>query len=187
VARTTVAEASHPTREVRKKIKAEPCKSSGAKKKKVHRPAKHVNWSTLFAWCGSGRRGGEETGGCLLVVGWAVGRHLGRVLAVDTTSFLGRHVHGGSPCGVRQLIRSFLPQWHAITDAQKKVSWSPTTIIQELRQVNNGFFQYFTKQTLREWIEDLGGFKCWKLSAVARTLKGNIPDHNKGGRSAILV
>jgi hypothetical protein len=92
----------------------------------VHRPAKHVNWSTLFAW-------------------------------------------------------------HAITDAQKKVSWSPTTIIRELRQVNNGFFQYLTKQTLREWIEDLGGFKCWKLSAVARTLKGNIPDHNKGGRSAILV
>jgi hypothetical protein len=59
----------------------------------------------------SGRRGGgERTGGCLLVVGWAVGWHLGRLLAVDRSSILCRHVHGRSPCGVCQLIRFILQQ-----------------------------------------------------------------------------
>jgi hypothetical protein len=52
----------------------------------------------------------ERTGGCLLVVSWAVGWHLGREQAVDRTSILGHHVHGRSPCNVHQLIRCILPQ-----------------------------------------------------------------------------
>ncbi|KAJ7797624.1 hypothetical protein B0H14DRAFT_2618731 [Mycena olivaceomarginata] len=67
-------------------------------------------------YCGSGRRGGKGTGGCLLVVGWAVGRHLGRVRAVETQSILFRHVHGRSPCGVRKPIRCILP--HLVIGAE---------------------------------------------------------------------
>jgi hypothetical protein len=77
--------------------------------------------------------------------------------------------------------------WSAITRAQAKVGWGYTDIIRELRRANFDFYQHLSVTTIREWVEEVGGFKQWKLSVLARATKGNIPGHNKGSRGGILV
>jgi hypothetical protein len=77
--------------------------------------------------------------------------------------------------------------WSAITAAQAKVGWGLTDIIRELHRVNHDFFQHLKIQTLKGWIEDVGGFSQWTPTVLARAAKGNIPGHDKGGRRGILV
>jgi hypothetical protein len=121
-----VAEASHPAREVKTKIKAETRKLSGHKQKYVQRPAKYVNWITPFSWS-------------------------------------------------------------AIQAAQRKVGWSAAAVVAQLRLVNYNFFQHFSENTLRGWIEVVGGFKQWTPAVLARAAKGNILGHKNRGRCGILV
>lgn len=77
--------------------------------------------------------------------------------------------------------------WSSIKLAQAKVGWGLTDIIRELHHINYDFFQYLKPQTVKGWIETVGGFSQWKPSVLARASKGNIPGHNKGGRRGVLV
>jgi hypothetical protein len=77
--------------------------------------------------------------------------------------------------------------WSAIQAAQRKVGWSVAAIVAELRRVNYDFFQHLSENTVRGWIELVGGFKQWTPAVLARASKGNTPGHNKGGRRGILV
>jgi hypothetical protein len=77
--------------------------------------------------------------------------------------------------------------WSAIKAAQAKAGWGYTDILRELQRANYDFYQYLIIQTIKGWIETVGGFRQWKPSVIARATKGNIPGHNKGGRRGILV
>jgi hypothetical protein len=77
--------------------------------------------------------------------------------------------------------------WSAITKAQRKVGWGYTDIIRELKRGNFEFYQHLAVTTVREWVEEVGGFKQWKPSVLARATKGNIPGHHEGGRGGVLV
>jgi hypothetical protein len=78
--------------------------------------------------------------------------------------------------------------WSCILAAQRKVGWSPQTIVNELHRVNHDVFQHLSRSTVGGWIELVQGFHQWKPHILQkRSENGNMPGHSNGGRRGVLV